>query len=381
METPRQSLRKSSFVEHFSTVPDPRKEGMCEHLLLDILLIAVLAVICGADGWDEIHDWGVAKEELLRKMLVLPHGIPSADTFRRTFARIKPTEFERAFRAWIGELIETTARPHIAIDGKTSRGVARHSSKENSLHLVHAWSVTNRLLLGQVATAEKSNEITAIPELLKLLDLDGAVVTIDAMGCQRAIAEQIVRGGGDYVLPVKENQPGLLEAVTKLVDKAALVAPGKTASWGIQCDEGHGREEVRRLVATSAATVSVAEKWEGLRSCGYVECMRTIGDRTTTERRYFITSLDWKDDAQLLSVLRGHWSVENHLHWTLDVAFKEDSSAVHEGHGPENLSLLRKIALTALKATTTFKAGLARRRKRAGWDDRYLLEVLLAGIT
>lgn len=371
----------SSFVRHFSTVEDPRKEGMCDHLLLDILVIAVMAVICGADGWDEVRDWGCSKEPLLRKLLTLPGGVPSADTYRRVFARISPSSFERAFRGWIGELIGDLAEHQIAIDGKTSRGVARHSELGRSLHLVHAWSVTKHLLLGQVATDAKSNEITAIPELMALLDLEGAVVTIDAMGCQRAIAAQIVEGKGDYVLTVKDNQPSLLAAVTEAVTRAEPTAPSEACSWTIDLNEGHGRQEVRRVIATSAATLPVAERWEGLRSCGVMECTRTVGEHTSTEQRYFITSLVHDDGDRLGAILRGHWSVENHLHWTLDVAFREDASAVHEGHGPENLSLLRKIALVALKATTSFKAGIARRRKRAGWDDKYLLEVLRSGIT
>lgn len=354
---------------------------MCDHLLLDILLIAVMAVICGADGWDEIHDWGSSKETMLRTMLALPDGVPSADTFRRVLARITPSAFEKAFRGWIGDLIGVATGRLIAIDGKAVRGAARHSPLGKGLHLVHAWSVTNRLLLGQVATEEKSNEITTIPELLALLDLEGAVVTIDAMGCQRAIAKQIVDAKGHYVLAVKDNQPTLLAAVLAAVTRAEPTAPSDTCSWTAEFSEGHGRQEIRRLVATNAAALPVAERWEGIRSCGVLESERTVGDRTSVERRYFITSLEHQDGDQLASILRGHWSVENHLHWTLDVAFREDDCTVHEGHGPENLSLLRKIALTALKAATSFKASVARRRKRAGWDDKYLLDVLRSGIT
>ena len=381
MTSPRKTLTKTSFVRHFSTVEDPRKERMCDHLLLDILLIAMMAVICGADGWDEMHDWGRSKEGMLRTMLTLPEGIPSADTFRRVFARIVPSAFEAAFRGWIGDLIGASPGRLIAVDGKAVRGVARHSPLGTGLHLVHAWSVTNRLLLGQVATDVKSNEITAIPELLALLDLEGAVVTIDAMGCQRVIAKQIVAAKGDYVLTVKDNQPTLLAAVVAEMARVGPMAPSETCSWTINVNEGHGRQEVRRLLATSAAGLPVAERWEGVRSCGVMESMRTVGDKTSTEYRYFITSLEHHDGERLTSILRGHWGVENHLHWTLDVAFREDACTVHEGHGPENLSLLRKIALTALKATTSFKAGIARRRKRAGWDDAYLLEVLSRGIT
>lgn len=376
----RQSLSKSSLIQHFSVIEDPRKAGLCDHLLIDMLVIAVLSVICGADGWDEIHDWGRSKEAMLGRILTLPAGIPSADTFRRLFARIAPVAFERAFRGWVGALIGDCTERLIAIDGKAVRGAARHSPMGKGLHLVHAWSVSNRMLLGQVATGEKSNEITAIPELLDLLDLQGALVTIDAMGCQRSIARQIIVGGGDYLLTLKDNQPSLLAAVTEAVAQAEPTAPSEACSWSAEFSEGHGRQEVRRVIATSAAALSEAERWEGLRSCGVMECTRTVGEHTSTERRYFITSLGHRDGDRLSSSLRGHWSIENHLHWTLDVAFREDACTVHEGHGPENLSLLRKIALTALKAATSFKASIARRRKRAGWDDKYLLDVLRCGI-
>jgi predicted transposase YbfD/YdcC len=382
MDTTLPKLSASSFARHFSTIVDPRKPGMCDHLLLDILFIAVLAVICGADGWDEIHDWGVSRKATLQQVLALPNGIPSADTFRRVFARIRPQAFEASFRGWIAERVmalRERAIGAIAIDGKTLRGAAKQAGSGAGLHLVHAWAVEERLLLGQVATAEKSNEITAIPDLLDLLDLEGAVVTIDAMGCQRAIAAKIKEGGGDYLLAVKDNQPSLLPAVQEVIEREAPLAPGATCSWTIDFKEPDSRQEVRRLMATSASALPMAERWEGVMSCGVVESDRTVKGVRTTERRYFITSLPHDDADRLLRLARGHWGVENNLHWVLDVAFREDASAVHEGHAPENLSLLRKIALTALKSEITFKAGIARKRKRAGWDDRYLFEVLTAG--
>ena len=381
MATSRPKLKASAFALHFSKVPDPRKAGMCDHLFLDIVFIAVLAVICGADGWDEIHDWAVSKREMLERVLALPSGIPSADTFQRLFARIRPASFEKAFRGWIAERLDEFTERAIAIDGKTSRGVARHRRDSQGLHIVHAWAVGEGLLLGQVATAEKSNEITAIPALLDVIDLRGAVVTIDAMGCQRAIAETIIVGGGDYLLVVKENQPLLLEAVAEVTSREGKLAPSAECSWTATIEKGHGRSEIRRLTATSAQHLPVAERWAGVRSCGVIESVREIDGVASTERRYFIASLPHDDAARLLRIARGHWSVENSLHWSLDVSFREDASAVHEGHGPENLSLLRKIALTALRADTSFKAGLARKRKRAGWDDAYLVRVLGAGIT
>jgi predicted transposase YbfD/YdcC len=381
MPSPRPKLKASAFALHFSKVPDPRKAGMCDHLFLDIVFIAVLAVICGADGWDEIHDWGVARQEMLERVLSLPNGIPSVDTFQRLFARIRPTAFEAAFRGWIGERLGEFTERAIAIDGKTSRGVARHRADQRGLHIVHAWAVEEGILLGQRTTDEKSNEITAIPELLDVIDVKGAVVTIDAMGCQRAIAEKIIAGGGDYLLVVKDNQPSLLKAVATVVDTAGKLAPSAECSWTATMEQGHGRSEVRRLTATSAQSLPMAERWAGVRSCGVIESEREVKGVESMDRRYFITSLPHEDAARLLRLARGHWAVENSLHWSLDVSFREDASAVHEGHGPENLSLLRKIALTALKADTSFKAGLARKRKRAGWDDGYLVRVLGAGIT
>jgi predicted transposase YbfD/YdcC len=381
MVSPRPKLKASAFAKHFSKVPDPRKVGMCDHLFLDIVFIAVLAVICGADGWDEMHDWAASKREMLERVLALPKGIPSADTFRRLFASIRPASFEKAFRGWIADRLDEITERAIAIDGKTSRGVARHRKDQQGLHIVHAWAVDEGILLGQLATEEKSNEITAIPELLDVIDVKGAVVTIDAMGCQRAIAEKIVAGGGDYLLVVKENQPSLLNAVQEIVDRAAKLAPSADCSWTATMEQGHGRSEVRRLTATSAQSLPMAERWAGVCSCGLIESEREAKGVESTERRYFITSLPHDDAARLLRLSRGHWAVENSLHWSLDVSFREDASAVHEGHGPENLSLLRKIALTALKSDTSFKAGLARKRKRAGWDDGYLVRVLGAGIT
>jgi predicted transposase YbfD/YdcC len=381
MATSRSKLKASAFALHFSKVPDPRKAGMCDHLFLDIVFIAVLGVICGADGWDEIHDWAVSKREMLERVLALPSGIPSADTFQRLFVRIRPASFEKAFRGWIVDRLGEFTERAIAIDGKTSRGVARYRKDQQGLHIVHAWAVGEGILLGQLATEEKSNEITAIPELLDVIDVKGAVVTIDAMGCQRAIAEKIVAGGGDYLLVVKENQPSLLNAVQEVVGRAGRLAPSAECSWIATMEKGHGRSEVRRLTATSAQTLPMAERWAGVCCCGVIESEREVKGVESTERRYFITSLPHDDAARLLRLARGHWAVENSLHWSLDVSFREDASAVHEGHGPENLSLLRKIALTALKADTSFKAGLARKRKRAGWDDGYLVRVLGAGIT
>jgi predicted transposase YbfD/YdcC len=380
MATPRVKLDAPSFLEHFGALADPRKEAMCDHLLLDILVIAILATICGADGWTEIQAFGESKEAFLRTILALPNGIPSVHTFQRVFARLHPKRFEAAFRGWTGHLVDHSKGRLIAVDGKTLRGVVKRSLRRQGLHLVHAWAVGNRLLLGQLATTAKSNEITAIPDLLDVLDLTGAIVTIDAMGCQTAIAAKILGGGADYVLTVKENQPTLLAAVTAHLATATAARPTVPVTTARDDTSGHGRRERRRIVVAPAPTGPATARWPGLASCVLVESERELNGKVTRERRYYITSLPHDDAVRLGQAIRGHWSVETPLHWHLDVAFREDASTVSAGHGPENLSLLRKIALTALTRDPSAKLGVAARRKRAGWDDRYLLKVLAHGI-
>jgi predicted transposase YbfD/YdcC len=381
MTKPRLKLDATAFLEHFGTLEDPRKETMCDHLLVDLLVIAILATICGADGWTEIHAFGESKEAFLRTLLALPNGIPSVNTFQRVFARLHPQRFEAAFRGWTSHLVDHSNGRLIAVDGKTLRGVVKRSLKRLGLHLVHAWAVGNRLLLGQFATKAKSNEITAIPELLALLDLAGAVVTIDAMGCQTAIAAQIIAAKGDYILAVKENQPTLFAAVTAQVAQATARTPTVPSSTATDHGQGHGRIERRRIVAAPAPTGPATARWVGLASCILIESERRQDGVVTRECKYFITSLPHHDAGALGQSIRGHWSVENLLHWQLDVAFHEDACTVSAGHGAENLSLLRKIALTALTRETSPKLGVAARRKRAGWDDNYLLQVLAHGIT
>lgn len=379
MASVRQALRRSTLYKHLSSLEDPRKAGLVDHLLLDIVLITIMAMICGAEAWDEVHDWADSKKRMLRKMLDLPNGIPSADTFRRVFVRIKPWAFERVFRAWVDEMIDQHGQRWIAIDGKTVRGVARRSHGERSLHLVHAWCRQNGVLLGQVATDERSSELSAIPELLAVLELKGSVVTIDALGCQRTIAEQIVEGGGDYVLRLKSNQPKLHQAVQQAISDVRDTAPGPMAGWSSSSDAGHGRAEVRRVITADASALST--EWKGLNSCGVIETERTVDGKTSVTDHYFISSLPHGDAALLGDHVRGHWGIENKLHWTLDVAFREDESAVHEGHAPENLSLIRKMVLALLKEDTSFKAGIQRKRKRAGWDEPYLRSLLTREIT
>ena len=333
----------------------------------------------GKHTWSQMETFGQQKYTLLRTILSLPAGIPSKHTFQRIFARLDPKGFEAAFRGWIGAQLGEASRPLIAVDGKTLRGSGKGFGMGKALHLVHAWSVGNRLLLGQVATDAKSNEITAIPELLKLLDLREAIVTIDAAGCQRSIAAAIVEAGADYVLAVKANQATLFEAVQRALATADPQVPTATHHRAEQANGGHGRKEHRTVWATEAHTLPMAGRWLGLASCLVVESVCTRQGKVTRDRRYFISSLRPDDAEGLARVIRGHWDVENALHWNLDVAFHEDDSLVHAGHGPENLSLIRKLALTALAKDTTLKASLPERRKAAGWNDEYLLAVLRNG--
>ncbi len=346
----------------------------------DILVIAICGFICGVDNWVDLELFGNAKREWLRTFLALPNGIPSHDTFGRVFAYLCPEAFGRCFNSWVEAVAESTEGKVVAIDGKTVRRSFDRASQKAAVHLVNAWAADNRLVLGQVACEEKSNEITAIPELLRLLSLRGCIVTLDAMGCQKAIVEGIVEKGADYVICLKGNQETLHEAVSTLFegvekqDAAAL-----PHSYAESFDEGHGRVETRRCWVTEQVhRYARSEEWKGLRSFAMVERERTEVSRNETEleRRYFISSLPADDAARMLSVIRTHWAVENDLHWSLDVAFREDESRVRQGHAQENLALMRRLALSLLKQDTTTKAGIAARRKKAGWSHDYLLSLL-----
>ena len=381
MKKPDVRLDAEAFLDYFGDLEDPRQQGKIDHLLVDILVIALLAVICGAETWSQIAAYGERKRGLLETLLPLRHGIPSKHTFQRVFARLKPSAFGAAFRGWTTHLFGVTDGKVIAVDGKTLRGSGRANPLGRAMHLVHAWSVQNRMLLGQYATDAKSNEITAIPELLKLLDLKGAVVTIDAGGCHKGIAATIVQDEGNYVITVKGNQPKLLAAVTQRMEEVR--SSPELVSYAEESNGGHGRQETRRVWAADARALAVAALWPGLRSCVMVETTRwRKADNTTTrEVRYAISSLPHDDAARHGRLIRGHWQVENALHWSLDVAFHEDDSLIHVGHAPENLSLVRKFALTLLTRDKTRRASVAERRKVAGWDDQFLLALLRQGIT
>ncbi len=366
-----------SIAHHFADLTDPRIDRSRLHELLDIIAIAICAVVAGADSWDDIEDFGKVKHDWLKTFLDLPNGIPSHDTFRRLFERLDPDEFQRGFLRWIEALHEATERQVIAIDGKTLRRSFDRTKGQSALHMVHAWATANHLLLGQVAVDEKSNEITAIPVLLKTLAIKGAIVTIDAMGCQKEIARTIRGRKADYLLALKGNHERLFGQVVAFWDGAcARLMKGPDIGYHREWSEGHGRDEFRRCWATSDLSwLEGREEWKDLKSVVMVESERFVGDRLSVETRYYLSSLE--NDAKLLNEsVRSHWGVENSLHWVLDVTFQEDRSRIKKENAPENFGLLRRLALCLLKKEDTSKRSIKGKRLRASWDERYLQRVL-----
>jgi predicted transposase YbfD/YdcC len=366
-----------SFAHHFADLTDPRIDRSRLHELLDIVAVAICAVVAGAESWDDIEDFGLAKRDWLRTFLALPNGIPSHDTFRRVFERLDPDEFQRRFLRWIEALHEATERQVVAIDGKTLRRSFDRAKGKSALHLVHAWATASHLLLGQVAVDEKSNEITAIPKLLKMLEIAGAIVTIDAMGCQKEIARAIREREADYLLALKGNHERLFKQVVAFFDGArAHGRKGGGIRYHREWSQGHGRDECRRCWATSDLSwLEGRQEWTDLRSVVLVESERFIGESLAVEERYYLSSLP--ADAKLLNqAARAHWTVENSLHRVLDVTFHEDSSRIRKENAPENLGLPRRLALCLLKKETSSKRSIRGKRLRASWDDGYLLQVL-----
>jgi predicted transposase YbfD/YdcC len=359
---------------HFRKLCDPRRRHGREHRLLDIIVIAICAVLGGANSWRAIALFGRTHRSWFKRFLALPNGIPSYHTFARLFQQLNPQAFQACLRQWLLDLSGVVKAPHIAIDGKTLRGSA--SAALGPLHLVSAWATQYHLSLGQVAVDGKSNEITAIPELLGLLELRGAVVTIDAMGCQKAIAEKIVQHGADYVLTVKDNQPHLLEDIQGCLEQVfEYGVEGRDYQCYQETERGHGREELRSyVVAPEPDGIRNREGWPKLRVVGMCYSQRTVRGKTSSEARYFIGSK--QAGARYYGrVLRDHWRIENNLHWQLDVTFDEDRNTTAARQGAENLAMLRRLALVLLKRHPD-RDSLRNKRLRAGWDTEFLEEVL-----
>ena len=357
----------------FADPPDPRIATANKlHKLTDILVIATCATIAGADGWEEIAEYGRSKEALFRRFLELPNGIPSHDTFERVFAKLDPDAFADRFGRWMAELCESTGLVHVAVDGKSARRSAK-GTFSGSLHLVSAWAAENRLILGQRSVPEGGHEITTIPDLLAALDLAGAVVTIDAAGCQKAILEQIRRQGGDYVVCVKGNQRGLRDAVADVFERAGD-AEFVGCSMASEVGAGHGRVE-ERYVTVVRNPDGLPEGWTDVGAVALVGRERRVkGARNASTAHYYLTSLRC-GAKKLAGHIRGHWGIENGLHWCLDVSFREDESRTRSGHAAANLGMLRRVALSLLKRAGT-RGSIRTRRMKAGWDDDYLLQVL-----
>ena len=362
-------------------VPDPRVRRKPRHLMTDILVISICGVLSGCDGCVEIAEYGRRKEEFFQTILELPHGIPSHDTFNRVLAMLKPEALQECLLGWLrsvrGEADDSREERHIAIDGTSLRRTFDRAAAQNMLHLVSAWSTANGITLGQVAVDEKSNEITAIPRLLAIVDIRGATVTIDAMGNQKGIAKAIIDGGGEYLLTVKGNQKKMLRILQEtLVEHFESNTPPPRGSHYETQEKKHGREETREYVSLPAPASLKKLGWSAVRSMGMVYS-RTLRDgKVCEESRYYISSR--RPSARKLATFsRRHWSIENQLHWVLDVSFHEDLCRLRTGHSPENLALLNRIAVSLLKADKTVKAGIACKRKTAGWDDNYLIQLLL----
>lgn len=368
----------ASILDHFNTLADPRREHLRRHDLYDVLVIAFCAVIAHCDSWEQIAAYGRDKADWFKTFLRLPNGIPSHDTFHRVFNRLQPDALRTCVLNWIAAVADVTEGRVVPIDGKTLRGSLDQAGGKAALHLVSAWAAEQHLTLGQVATEAKSNEITAIPKLLEILDLEGAIVTIDAMGCQKDIATDIRAAGADYVLQLKANHENLHLAVQEaFLDR--LDSPDPTESLSVfagPVEVGHGRQEQRTVYALAVPTeLAGAAEWRDLKTLVLVHRVRTVGTKTSEEFSYYLSSLAASAEA-FGRIIRLHWRIENNLHWVLDVTFGEDANRNQAGHGAENLGLYRRLALSLLKQEPS-KDSLKCKRLRAGWNNDFLLRILL----
>ena len=369
----------ASIEKHFGGVEDPRIERKKLHKLIDIMVIAICAAICGADTWEDVETFGKAKQKWFEGFLELPNGIPSHDTFNRVFNRLDPEQFQSCFMSWISAASKIISGQVVAIDGKVLRRSHDRGVGKAAIDMVSAWATANHLVLGQVKVDEKSNEITAIPRLLQALEVSGCIVTIDAMGCQTEIAEAIIKKDADYVLALKGNQDNFFEDVKLLFDdlessdyKAYAFDHHKTVN------KGHGRIEIRECWTISDGEVlrhlRGSARWMKLITVSRIRSQRWVGDQKACEDRYHIASITGA--KQVLSAVRSHWGIENELHWTLDIAFDEDRCRIRKDYGAENFAILRHIALNLLKQEKSCKRSIRGKRLLAGWDEAYLFNVL-----
>lgn len=359
----------NTLLQNFGNITDPRAENST-HKLIDIFTITVIAVLCGCEDWEEIVIYGQSKEGFLRSFLELPNGIPSHDTFERVFKRIDSNEFERCFVNWTKSLCIGKVKGLISVDGKTLRGSGNKRSSKSAIHMVSAWCDENHMVLGQLKVDSKTNEITAIPLLLDLLDIKDSIITIDAMGCQKEIAQKIIDEGADYILALKGNQGNLLEEVENAFKQCPPSSQNKTI------EKDHGRIETRKcFIIKDMDWVFEHEKWSGLKSMIKIESERLINNKAESETRYYISSLV-KDAVQINTLVRKHWGVENSLHWVLDVNFKEDESRNRTGNSAENLSVVRRITLNILKSDKSNKHSINKKRLKASLDEAYLIKLI-----
>ena len=372
-------MSQLSLLNQLSIIRDPRQPRKVHHNLVDVLFLAITAVISGSEGWEEIEDFGNDKLDWLRQYLPFAEGIPSDDTISRIFQLIDPKEFQKCFASWMKSCCEMTHGSVIAIDGKTLKGSFNKKNKTDTIHMVSAFASANSVVLGQVKTSEKSNEITAIPKLLDLLDIRGCLITIDAMGCHTKIAKKIVDKGGDYLLPVKGNQKRLQTAVDNIFSITRLEAK-ETESYTTS-EKGHGREETRHCMVADASEIGdLAFEWPGLKTLGYVVSLRAKkGEASVATVKFYISSATL-DAKSLLTASRDHWSVENNLHWQLDVSMNEDSCRIRQKNSTENVATVRHTSLNLLKTDQSFKGGIKRKQKQANRSDAYR-EKIVSGLS
>lgn len=370
---------QANLSHYFSEIKDPRVKRTKKHLLQDILVIAILAVIAGAEGWEDIENYGYAKQQWLSEFLELPHGIPSDDTFRRVFERINPIALSECLTKWVQQLIPSLEQKIVPIDGKCLRGSYDREQGIKALHLVTAWVAEQNLTLGQIKVEDHSNEITAIPALLELIDIQGAIITIDAMGTQTEIVRLIRDKKADYVLALKTNHPTLHQEVKNWFDKARTSNfEGINVSHDRRIEKGHHRTEKRLIWAVPLSEFSGLYKqgqWSGLQTIVMVERTRHLWNKVTHEVQFYLSSLP-ADAQNLGNAIRTHWGIENQVHWTLDVTFNEDNCRIRSGNSPRNLALLRRMALNALNQEKSLKRSLRQKMKRAAMNNDYMMTVL-----